>query len=491
MVTLPEDLRRLALIGTSSRPPTTPPNQFEKDLLLTVATYGLKQQAGYLPNTLSNMSLSQVPLEQGQPCSVKASKHLLLMLNGRHQALLPTWFQLLQDHQQHIPYELLPSLLDFGVKSKSYKSLLRPIIGERGRWLVEIATTVKWQWIFKDESPNPTYAGDHAAWTAYFRRLRQTDPEYALTILRDYWDDLDPLMQTSLLMVMEIGINPKDTSFLMKLLDNPLTHNSAVELLLRLKTSDFARAFFDKVSQLISMTKTAQNNQWVVNFTPPSTQTAQGQQNAVHGQQLYTIMGYNFALDTLLMLLPLSYWYDTYHVTAQNLVEAANNSSRPTTFFWAWRDKAIEVSDNDFLFALAMSIEHYTGSPIVEHLTQEQCIQAAIHWLIQDPIFRLNHPAVPLLDAIKQVWDADLACVFLNSLKAHFQKATRPLLLVDMRKCLQRYAIYLPLTLIDQFEQVLSINSYHELSDTEIDELNGIIDVMTFRVAMIAAIENR
>ena len=115
MVTLPEDLRRLALIGTSSRPPTTSPNQFEKDLLLTVATYGLKQQAGYLPNTLSNMSLSQVPLEQGQPCSVKASKHLLLMLNGRHQALLPTWFQLLQDHQQHIPYELLPSLLDFGV----------------------------------------------------------------------------------------------------------------------------------------------------------------------------------------------------------------------------------------------------------------------------------------------------------------------------------------------------------------------------------------
>lgn len=501
MVTLPKQLVRLATIGTSSQTDATlsetllpineqdnATNPIERSLLRTVGAYGLQQQAGYLPSQTSKGSGSQVPISDAKPCSATAGQHLILMLNGRHQELLPTWFQLLADNQQHIPYELLPALLDFGAKKKIYKTLLRPIIKQRGRWLTHQVNNTKWQWVLQNKSAVKVYAADYAAWSDHFVYLREVDANHALTILQRYWDDLDLLMKMSLLGQMHIGLNPHDTDFLIQLLDNPLTQPEAVKLLLMLKTSDFALAFFEEAKQLFSLKQDAHTGEWVVNLTWSIRRDAQGNKDE---QSAYsTIMGYQFRRDNILSFLPLSYWYETYQVTPDILIQAAKNSTQPTTFFWAWRDKAIETSDNDFLFALAMRAEHYTGSPIVDHLTDAQLTNAAIHWLTQKPIFALDHPAIPLLGALQVVWHDDLAQAFLISLKAQFCISNRPLLLADMRKYLKQYAIYLPLSVTDQLEAVLHINSHGILSDTEIEEVNGIIDIMTFRAEMMLAIQN-
>lgn len=503
MSIFPEELIRIAATGSNPRTKITVEqsrfpllgnwehdNTPERELLVSVAGYGLQNQAGYIPKTDFDALPPQAELSENRACNITAQQHLKLMLNHVHEELLPDWINEVHKHNQCIPDEMLPPMLSYGRKRSGNHSLLRQALGERGLWLAQRANNADWKWILKEEIDDTISENHYAAWENHFRRMRQRDPVRALNILRQYWDEIDSLMQMALLRSMQEGLNEDDADFLWDLFTGETTRFMAARCLFQIQGSEFAMKARENVSRLLSLIPLEYEDEFVIDFTwSQSFDEHPLQISREKSHELCSIMGYEFNPELMLMLLPLSYWYETYDVTPDVLVLAAQNSTRPSVFYRIWTTMAIQTKDSDFLFALVMNVERHAASSMVAHLTQEQLLVAATHWLKEKPIFSLQHNASVLLNAIKITWSEELAETFLDSLEACFKKIPRPMLDSNIRQTLQQYARLLPLSVDTRLEQVLQINERGELSDAEIEQINGIIAIIKFRADMLRAIQ--
>lgn len=462
----------------------------EQELLISIAAYALQNQAGYIPATCPDNLLAKAQLSEKQACNITAQQHLKLMLNHVHEELLPYWIDEIHKHDQRIPDEMLPSMLDYGSKRPTDYELLRKAVGERGYWLVQQANNSNWDKILQEGDDEAISENHYTAWEGYFRRMRRDDPVRALNILRPHWDELDTLMQMALLRAMHEGLNEHDADFLWKLFEEETTRFTAARCLLQIEDSEFAIKARENIGKLLSLISVGHRDQPAVDFTWSHTFEGHPLQiNRQTANKLCHIMGYEFNPELMLMLLPLSYWYETYDVMPELLVSAAGNSTRPSVFYRIWTNMAIQEEDSDFLFALVMNVERHAVSSLVKHLSQSQLIEAATHWLRKKPLFSLQHNTIALLDVINTTWSEELAEIFLDSLEACFRQIPHPMLDENMRGTLKHYARLLPLSASAHFEQVLRINKQGDLNESEIGELNGIIDIIRFRTEMLEAIQ--
>ncbi len=503
MSIFPEELIRIAATGINPRSKAiieqeifpllknrSHDKSLEYDFLLSIAAYGLQNQAGFIADKRSEKLPPEAEISEKHACNVTARQHLTLMLNHIHEELLPYWIAEIDNYEQRIPDEMLPSVLDYGANQQDNYPLLRKAIGERGQWLAQQANNPAWDWISQEETQSSVNESHYAAWGKFFKRMRREEPVRALNILRSYWHELDSLMQVALLRVMYVGLNENDAEFLWDLFDDEVSRFTAARWLIQIHDSEFSIQARENISKLIAMIEVGHRNQPVVDFTWSSTFDGHPLQiKREKANELCDILGYDFNPELMLMLLPLSYWYETYQVTADELVLAAHNGTRPSVFHRIWTNMAIQDSDSDFLFAFVMNVERHSGLSIVNHLKPVQLMEAATHWLKKKPVFSLQHNAVALLDAITITWSDELAEVFLDSLEACFRDFSRPLLENDIRELLKKYARLLPLSVDKRFEAVLQINKRGSLSEAEFEQLNGIISIIQFRAEMIEAIK--
>lgn len=498
MSQLPEKLVRIAATGSNPSTKTVLSTEQssllsnedtpERNLLLTVATHALQMQAGYIPAQSPN-DLPQPP-EQNEkmPCSLKAQYHLMLMLNGLHDNLLPMWFEKLEEYQQAIPAEMIPTLLDYGARKRKLASHIREALGARGIWLAEQSQNKRWQWIILKAKKKREEHSRYTAWANHFQRLRQSDRQRALDTLIEHWDELDPLMRWSLVNEMAEDVQAEDIPFLWSCLDDDFTRDLAISLLLQIDELGLAKEVYDNIKNLIVLKQI--EGEWVIDFAYKSTFRWQPEHiNPLQARELCELVGYDFSPESILMMLPLSYWYETYNATPEILVSAASKSSRPEVFYRIWENRAIQEQDADFLYVLMLHVEHYATAELMRHLSQEQLMKLAANWLNQQPIYAVTHYANKILSAIKTPWDDDLTDVFLDSLETAFRKIPRPMLDRKMREELLRYAEWISLDAYSRFESILHINERGDLSEAEIEEINGILSIIKFRDEIMNALQ--
>ncbi|MGJ3240937.1 MAG: DUF5691 domain-containing protein [Anaerolineae bacterium] len=499
MSRFPEELIRTAATGSTSQTrartadedaplhsnQSKRDNYAERQLLTEAATYSLQYQAGYIPETLNTLLPERTSLPDTRACQRAAGEHLLTMINGEHENLLYLWLDTLQQHQQHIPFEMIPNVLTYGANNRRYQSLLAKALDERGRWLAQQARKPDWEWVLEDTPSVSTDENPYKAWENAFRRWRQRDPSSAMDTLRQHWDELDSLMQTALLQALSVNASERDVDFLQALLSDEALRFSAAECLLHIKESEFSQAAQQVVDQIILLTHVGKPARRVVDFAWSPIFDGDPRQIALEeGQSLCQIMGYPFNPDLLLMMLPLSYWYERYNITSEELVKAAQNSNRAVTFYRIWENKASHEQDTAFLFALVMHIPHKLRESILHQLSSTQLMQATMHWLKQEPVLSAQHSAITLLNRIHHLWDEALAQAFIASLQVTFEQSV-----VDtptIESLLRSHAHLMPLSTDTQLEQVLLAQRHHSLTESAV---NDTLEMLAFRAEMLQAIQ--
>lgn len=497
MPRIPEKLIRIA--ATGSNPSTknvlskeqssllTNDDSPERNLLLSVAAHALQMEARYVPAQLTDDLSQSLQQNVNPPCSLKAQYHLMLMLNGLHDNLLPMWFEKLEENQQTIPSEMIPTLLSYGARKRQLAPTIREALGARGAWLAQQSQNKRWQWIILKTKKKEEHSR-YTAWANHFRRLRTTDRERALDTLVKHWDKLDPLMRWNLVNEMSIDVQEEDIPFLWSCLDDDVTRDLAISLLLQIDESGLAKEAYDNIKNLIVLKQI--ENEWVIDFAYTSTFKGQPEHiNPLQARDLCELLGHDFSPESILMMLPLSYWYQKYSATPEILIEAAGKSSRPEVFYRIWEDSAIQAQDTEFLYILMLHVEHYATAKLMRHLSQEQLMKLAWNWLNKEPMYSITHYANNILKAIKAQWDDELTDRFLDSLESAFRTIPRPMLDKKMREMLLQYAEWISLDAYNRFENILHINERGDLSEAEIEQINGILSVIKFRDEIIAALK--
>jgi hypothetical protein len=467
------------------------PHSATARLLLDAARLSLEARAGYTPK-ISPQPVSEALANNNFPtCGYKAQQHLKLMLKPEYKPLLQQWLDLLQVYHQRIPDEMIPIILDFGNSAGELQANLRKALGERGIWLVrQGGGSANWDWLLKSSSHPRDYDSHYDAWRDYLIELRQREPERARELAERYWKDLEGMMQLVLLQAFETNLSLDDAAFLEMVLEEECTRIAAAKLLTQIPETFFRQELEEKVGRLLTLAPLGHRNQLVIDFS--WTNSFQGYRPKItraEANDLSTIGNYSFEPHILLMIVPLHYWYETYNLNPHELVQAARNSTHPTMFYKIWTKLAMENNDKEFLFAMVLSLQNYSQA-VARALSPEQKEEAALHWIDKNPRFSPEHGVIPLLNAHTVVWGEALSRRFLEILESSFKELSRPLLDAKIRKILGDYAIYFPLSLRDEFARVIHLSARGDFSESEEEQANAILHLLSFRAEMQVALEN-
>lgn len=147
-----DDLTAAALIGTERRAANLEAEgelgealaeldaaDRERALLKAAAITGAYRRAGYVPLTDGRSLPSSCEPETLPACNWTVARYLGLLLETPqlYHELLVECVQILVASGRRVPYEQLPALIDMAHTNVKLIPLVSPVIGQRGRWLVE------------------------------------------------------------------------------------------------------------------------------------------------------------------------------------------------------------------------------------------------------------------------------------------------------------------------------------------------------------------
>ena len=170
----------------------------EYQMLLMAGGIYYRQQAGFVPGQKHEITpLPGSPKEKRPPCSRRSLHYLNAMLGGYLMSVMPEFLTELNNREERIPGESLPSMLTLGEHKIPWQSLIRPVLGERGHWLAEVSGKDEWQWVWHvpthlNVPENPPFSED-----SLIKLLRKSGKilhpyHRAIESLKDYkqpWSD--------------------------------------------------------------------------------------------------------------------------------------------------------------------------------------------------------------------------------------------------------------------------------------------------------------
>ena len=267
-----DNLTRLALTGTSRQPnaaiytelPVDPlleslaEESTERRLLLAAGAAALYRSAGK-PLLLAPPATSAAAVETRPPCSAKVAQLLVDLVGTKQVELIVEAVQLLDQAGRRVPHDILPLLL--GVADVNLRKVLRPILGERGRWLAPF--NPDWQWAVDriDELPASLSdletvwnEGTLAARVAVLARLHELEPVRAREWLSQAWPQEKAEPRAELLTAIGPRLSADDEPFLDTALDDRslAVRKQAAALLARIAGSRLSQRMIARADSILA-----------------------------------------------------------------------------------------------------------------------------------------------------------------------------------------------------------------------------------------------
>jgi hypothetical protein len=176
-------------------------NESMEHLLSEIAALAIYESAGRLPSVAA--TAEDIPLRSADDrlCSRSAMQHLLEILHGGRQKLLPHWVAAAAAGGWHAPPEALPRILEIAgdVRDDVELQLLLAVAGERGRWLAERHPLWKKLWQTPDANAASWDVDSRDDRLALLRRLRLSDRTAAQQLVATAWGSESAADRTALL----------------------------------------------------------------------------------------------------------------------------------------------------------------------------------------------------------------------------------------------------------------------------------------------------
>lgn len=213
-------------------------------VLESAALYAPLQKAGFQPEQWDGVGQPPSKEEELASCSIKSANHLGLILEGRYGAALTEFVACMADYNKCLPFELLPELLDKCVKDEALWHNLKPIIGNRGNWLIQLNSV--WQNLAITASQEKWEIGTKEERIAILKTLRRQDPAEGLALLLSTWAEDGLAEKAAFLKCLTIELSDLDEVFLEECLDFPRKEIrvNAAALLSRLPNSQLQERIF-------------------------------------------------------------------------------------------------------------------------------------------------------------------------------------------------------------------------------------------------------
>jgi len=434
-----QKLSKTALLGTDR---AALPSQLVEQL----QTYGLKsnlgaaeqvleatailatmRKAGFQPKDADNLALSATAeAEERKPCSTKSMRHLNLILNQSFSDCLPEFLLHLKNNYKTLPPEKLPELLDACRSSKDLWVQLRPVIGKRGEWLINLNS--HWEKLrLKPDVRNWDIAPRDER-VAILQYLRETDPQTAIELLELSWKEEEPRTKALFIETLKTGLTSKDERFLEVCLDDKRkeVRQQAAKLLIHLPKSAYMQRMFDRAVDCMSLKKNPVKKEKLELDFPTDLDKAAKRDGIQTADPKWK--GGNFQTGQffqIFSLIPLEKWEQHFDRTTKELLESFVRSDWSIMLLEAVvHSSTLHESDDWMRVLMDFWIDNHHRSrwaktdvkPVIEALPDEVYNAIGFKLLKQDNIDFLNGNdfALHFFRSPHQQWDDKLTLHFIK-----------------------------------------------------------------------------
>lgn len=403
----------------------------ERKLLLSAGALTVYRQAGQRAQQILAIPEPAAP-ETLRACPPAAALLLSRLLNGEQTELLPEALTQLRAAGRYLPYHLLP--LALSKTGKELRPVLFPVLGERGRWLSQFNSAWKWVGNFLASAESGLPADAEVIWqegttgqrVEILSRLRAVDPALALTWLEGVWKQEKAEVRCDLLQALEVGLSTADEALLERTLDDraPSVRQVAADLLTRLPASALVARMCERGSTMLRLVNGKLDldlpnvlaKDWLRDGLLEKTPRGQKSRTWWAIQVLAAIppsyWETRFAAGPaeLLALLPDDEW-------GVNIVDGWSQAAlkhRAAPWFvplWNWwqaylaRTKQADMSDANLCERILQAMPQAEAEQVVLALLRAE-----------------SDTGIALLSSLPRPWSLAFAQVYLNLLRAHYQK---------------------------------------------------------------------
>lgn len=373
-----QDLVNCALFGTGRRPwqATSGPVGVERllggiaaespadRLLQAAAIIGVYRRAGEPPVRSAGPRPAACPADPLPKSGPRATGHLLAMLKGSYEELLPAALAAMAETGQRLSEELLPVLLDLAQRKRDLRDAVAAVSGVRGRWLA--AHNPDWSWLNAADVP-PT-AEAQALWETaaakqrigMVQQLRKSAPAKAVELIASTWDQEKADRHAQLLGGLRIGLTMADEAFLEERLDDKslAVRRAAADLLADLPESRLCLRMQARLEPLLRLeSKGLLRRTEVVDLTLPAGADAAMERDGVRPLATGTQAGQKASLIAqMLAVVPPSVWSQAFSRSPKDLLEAASAGDWKDLLWSAWMKAAERHRDREWALALAQAL---------------------------------------------------------------------------------------------------------------------------------------
>jgi hypothetical protein len=342
-----QPLIRTALLGTQREPLPEPAagtllaelieglagSEPESALLSVAGALRISEMAGQLPRPASGLSAAAPNIvEDAVPCSAASRQRLAAMLDGRFPGALPEFLLRLARAGKRVPDEMLPAVLDYGLKAVLHRSLILPVLGQMGRWLA--AQNPAWDYA----SPQAeTLDGLLKLWRSaavdqrggLLIQLREMRPEWGLALAQSTWKSEPPAARSKFIRMLKIGLSAADEPFLEAALDDRdlSTRRMAADLLAQIPGSRLVQRMTAIASDFLRWTP---GQQYSITITlPDQIPPAILRDGVLPITANIAAIVRRTRITTIVGAIPLVHWENAWGVSPEEVISAALNSAWP------------------------------------------------------------------------------------------------------------------------------------------------------------------
>jgi hypothetical protein len=229
------------------------PTDREEAFLQGAALVYNYRQCGFLPLHKETVNIAQAEAEEKVYASPLAQAVLADVLETGSISLLRFWLEHCNGARRIVQPEVIPVLLNVGVKTKSLQSLITACCGKRGLWLQQF--NEEWRWHKTETGEEAWQTGTLLQRKEYLAELRKTDPAKGRALLQQTWPQEPAATKVELLEQFRINVGADDVAWLEELLNEKSTKvkEAAMQVLKTIPSSNIVQQYWNILKQSIRL----------------------------------------------------------------------------------------------------------------------------------------------------------------------------------------------------------------------------------------------
>ncbi|MEL6270253.1 MAG: DUF5691 domain-containing protein [Chloroflexota bacterium] len=359
----PETLKQAAMVGTLHSPLTTGEPE---TVLIDFVQHAIQKRAGFVPPMHSEPAPQPVKRDKRAFSHPQVIAVLEMLISTRSHHLLGEWIERVERCNKRVPPEYLSSLMHWLEDRDEYHGTFRAVAGEYVPWLAEQNT--RWRPIVNRPVPVNREIYDGVWWERaratplnpeLFEKMRDVDPQRAVDILEEQWDDLEENAQAELIFNFNAGYD--DEPFLESLLDgeSQLVSKFARDQLKFLPNSRYIERLMTYAAHCLVIERhaTVEVVRIKLDYDLTEGMRRDGLEDGIDGddeaREIFRVRNQRrYAVRSMLSSLPPSLWCAHFNRDAKTLYDLFLNSQWQDTLTQDFAEAAYIHRDPDWIRAL-------------------------------------------------------------------------------------------------------------------------------------------